>query len=434
MPEIPWYTGVPVMSDFLFVRFAPDPANGNGAGKKMTETAASDIRDVPEIDWFDQARMLHDPYPDYARMRGLGPVVRVPALRRYLLTTHAAVVGAEQHPELFTAHHSRPTMVRALGARPMLRKDDPDHAVERGAINPTLRPKTLIGVWSPHFRETVLRWLDHLADMGPDKADLNRDFAAPVASQNLIDLVGFPASVNVDDMRRWSTDYIAGIGNVLDDAAIWARCDRSQAQANAVLDELLPRLRARPDASITSHLLQAGLPEESVRANVHLTISGGMNEPQHMITNMVWALGTHPGQLELLRGGEVAWGDAFEETVRWISPIGMIPRETTHDVNWFGYRVPAGSDIGLLLASANRDARIFDDPDSYDIRRSARGHLGFGNGTHLCAGRWAAKTAIGELALPMLYERFPTLRIDTRRPTEWYGWVFRGITSLPVTW
>lgn len=118
----------------------------------------------------------------------------------------------------------------------------------------------------------------------------------------------------------------------------------------------------------------------------------------------------------MLRGGEVAWDDAFEETVRWISPIGMIPRETTQDVNWFGYRVPAGSDIRLLLASANRDARIFDDPDSYDIRRSARGHLGFGNGTHLCAGRWAAKTAIEELALPMLYERFPTLRIDTRLP------------------
>lgn len=400
----------------------------------MTGNTVSETRDAPEVDWFDQGRMLRDPYPDYQRMRRLGPVVRVPAIRRYLLTRHAAVAEAEYHPELFTAHQSRPIMVRALGARPMLRKDDPDHAVERDAMNPTLRPKAVAQDWSPRFRETVERWLDHLAAAGPDNADLNRDFAAPVASQNLIDLVGFPPAVDVEDMRRWSADYIAGIGNVMDDAGIWARCDRSQAEANAVLDELLPRLRAEPDGSITSHLLQAGLPEASVRANVHLTISGGMNEPQHMITSMFWALDQHPDQLALLRGGAAGWGDAFEETVRWLSPIGMIPRETTRDVDWFGYRIPAGSDIGLLAASANRDDLVFDDPDRYDIRRHARGHVGFGKGTHLCAGRWAAKAAVGEIALPMLYERFPGLRVDDRRPAEWHGWVFRGLTRLPVTW
>ena len=52
----------------------------------------------------------------------------------------------------------------------------------------------------------------------------------------------------------------------------------------------------------------------------------------------------------------------------------------------------------------------------------------------MCAGRWAAKTSIGELAVPMLYERFPDLRVDERRATTWDGWVFRGLTSLPVTW
>jgi cytochrome P450 len=400
----------------------------------MTETLLDEIQEAPVVDWFDQARMMDDPYPDYARMAGLGPVVHVPAIRRYLLTAHAAVVGAEQHPELFTANVPRATMVRALGGRPMLRKDDPEHAVERRAINPTLRPKTVLDVWSPRFVDNVETWLDHLAEVGPDAADLNRDFAAPVASQNLIDLLGFGNTIDVEDMRRWSTDYIAGIGNVLDDPEIWARCDRSQAQANAVLDELLPRLREKPDASITSHLLQVGLTEETVRANVHLTISGGMNEPQHMITNLVWALSSHPDQRDLLHRGDVSWGDAFEETVRWIPPIGLIPRATTQDVNWFGYHIPAASDVGLLIATANRDATVFDSPDTYDIRRNTRGHVSFGNGSHMCAGRWAAKNAIGEVALPVLYERFPNLRIDDRRTTDWYGWIFRGITKLPVTW
>lgn len=400
----------------------------------MSESDSDAGGEAPVVEWFEQSQMMRDPYPTYERMRALGPVVYVPAIRRYLITTHAAVVGAEQAPDIFTAHASRPTMVRALGARPMLRTDDPEHAVERGAINPTLRPKAVLERWTPHFVATVDRWLDHLEEVGPDEADLNRDFAAPIASQNLIDLVGFPASVDVDDMRRWSLDYIAGIGNVLDDPTIWARCDRSQHEANAVLDVLIPRLRKSPDASITSHLLQVGLPEEAVRANVLLVISGGMNEPQHVITNMVWALSNHPDQLAALLESEVLWGDAFEETVRWLSPIGMLPRETTREVVWQGTRIPGEADVGLLLASANRDSFLFDDPDAFDVRRNARGHLGFGNGAHLCAGRRAAKASVGEVALPRLYERFPHLRVDERRATAWSGWVFRGLTELPVTW
>lgn len=390
--------------------------------------------EVPVADWFDQAAMLADPYPAYARLRALGPVVHVPLLNRYLLTSHASVSGAEQRPDLFSAHSSNNTMVRAVGGRPMLRKDDPEHSTERGAINPTLRPRAVGHDWAPGFRAAVERWLDHLAEVGPDEADLNRDFAGPLAAQNLISLVGFPADVDVQDMWRWSTDFIAGIANLLDDPDVWARCDRSRTETSAILNELLPRLADAPDASVTSHLVQAGLPEAVVRANVNLTISGGMNEPQHMITNFVWALSNNPEQLPLLRDGRASWGDAFEETARWLSPIGMLPRETTQDVDWFGCQIPERSSVGLLLACANRDTAVFEDPDAYDVTRVARGHIAFGSGTHMCAGRWAAKTSIGELALPMLYERFPNLRVDDQRAATWDGWVFRGLTSLPVTW
>src|SRR6476619_4550460 len=173
--------------------------------------------DVPVADWFDQAAMLADPYPGYARLRALGPVVHVPQINRYLLTSHASVTGAEQNPDLFSAHSSNNTMVRAVGGRPMLRKDAPEHSTERSAINPTLRPRAVGQGWAPRFRAAVERWLDHLAEVGPDEADLNRDFAGPMAAQNLIGLIGFPADVDVQDMWRWSTDFIAGIANLLDD-------------------------------------------------------------------------------------------------------------------------------------------------------------------------------------------------------------------------
>lgn len=388
--------------------------------------------DAPVID-VDPADLVRDPYPTYERLRAIGPVVHAPAIGRYLVTTHAAVVEAEQDQETFSVEVSNGLMIRALGGTPMLRKSDPQHAVERKSINPTLRPKAIANTWAPKAETTVERWLDHLEDVGPEAADLNSDYSAPVASQNLIDLVGFH-DVEVRDMARWSIDFIAGAGNVMEDAGIWARCDQSRGEVDAVLDDVIPYLRANPDASMTSHMIEAGLPDDIVRSNVKLTISGGMNEPQHMITNLVWAFDGHPGQ----RGEAIAdpslYGNAFEECVRWQSPIGMIPREAKVEAVLAGVRVPAGANMGLLVASANRDPAAFENPDAFDIHRHARGHLGFGSGVHQCAGRWAAKTMIGEVAVPALYRRFPGLKVDAQRPVTWEGFAFRGITSLPVTW
>ena len=397
-------------------------------------TATTNLN-IPIADWFDPAEAMRDPYPQYAQLRALGPVVYAPTVARVFITNHEAVSEAEHHPEIFSSYsETNLTMMRAIGGRPMLRKDDPEHAQERKAINPTLRPKAIKNIWSPKFQETVEYWLQRLIDIGPEHADINKDFAAPIAIQNLIDLLGFPDTVDVTDMARWSIDFIAGTGNLLDDEDIWHRCDTSRQEVDLILDELLPSLRSNPNGSITSHLLEVGLPEEVVRANVKLSISGGMNEPQHMISNMVWALSKHPEQREMLLNGTAQWGPAFEETARWQSPIGMVPREVAQDTEFFGVRLEKGTNVGLLLASANRDPVAFDNADAFDITRTSGGHLGFGSGVHLCAGRWVAKNAIADHALPRLYEQLPNLQLDSKRPPVWDGWVFRGLTDLPVTW
>src|SRR5699024_6145923 len=158
--------------------------------------------------------------------RKLGPVVSSPSVGRVFITNHGTVSEAEHTPEVIRSYsETNLTMVRALGTRPMRRKDDPDNATEHSAINPTLRPRPGKNLWDPKFADTVNTWIDHLVDVCPETADVNVDFAAPIASQNLIDLVGFPDTVDVEDMRRWSLDFIAGTGNILDDPAIWRRCD-----------------------------------------------------------------------------------------------------------------------------------------------------------------------------------------------------------------
>ena len=409
-----------------------DSVGGNGG--EVPIALSLNAGDYPVADWVDVAKLATDPYPTYARLREESPVAWVPQLNKFLVTNYAGCHTVEQDQEMFSANVSGATMTRAIGAQPMLRKDDPEHSVDRAPVNPVLRPKSIKEVWGLVFERNAETYLQRVAELGPEEADLNRDYAAPVASQNLIDLLGLK-DVSVEQVRRWSHDFIAGMGNVLNDQSIWDRCDAATAEADRLLEELIPYYRQNPDASMVSAFANSGLPTSNVAANVKLTISGGMNEPQHMVTNMVWALSNHAGQREQVLADPALWASAFDEAVRWQSPIGMYPRETTREIVLEGVRIPAGAGIGVVVASANRDATHFGaSAAEFDINRPKRPHLAFGSGVHLCAGHWAAKTSIGQIAVPMAYKRFPGLRIDERRNESWDGWVFRGLTSLPVTW
>ena len=254
-----------------------------------------------------------------------------------------------------------------------------------------------------------------------------------MASQNLIDLLGLK-DVRVEQMRRWSHDFIAGTGNVLDDPAIWARCEASRAELDAILDELIPFYQQHPNASMTSALANSGLPFDNVAANVKLTISGGMNEPQHMVTNMVWALSRHTEQRDRVLHDDALWPAVFDETVRWLSPIGMYPRETTRETMLGGVRLPAGAGIGVVVAPPTGTGPFR--PHGRRIRHLPAQNIPSG----LRQRRASVRRPLGGEDLhrpdrrPPAYERFPGLRIDDTRTESWDGWVFRGLTSLPVTW
>ncbi|MEV4902122.1 cytochrome P450 [Citricoccus sp. NPDC055426] len=390
---------------------------------------AVDVSALPVVD-LDTSALADDPYSTYRHLRETAPVVWAPAINKILFTTFEACAYVENHPEIFSSHVEGAAMVKALGGRPLIRKDDPDHATERQSMNRPLRPRNIQGAWNALFEQNAETYLDRLVEAGPG-ADLNTEFAMPLAGKNLIDMLGLHG-VDPLDIARWSLDFIAGSGNVTDDPDIWLRCETSRAECDAALDEAIPRLRAHPDASITSAMLAGGLPEDAVRNNVKLTISGGINEPQHMITNIVYELSRHPETLEAARQDPTTWDSIFNEAVRKYTPIGMITRETVAKGEFEGFHIPAGAQVGALLASANRDEGRFPDPDGFSLHRSETTSLAFGRGVHQCAGKWAAQSSIGRIAIPRLYERLPDLHQD--RPETWNGWVFRGMTSLPVTW
>lgn len=396
-----------------------------------------EVTTPPVVDWLDPETLLDDPYPSYARLRAESPVAWLPFMSTFLASTYETCRAVLMHPETFSQALDTPgaaTMRRVVGRSTMLDVDDPQHATERTPVNPGLRPKAMKEHWASMFTANARCYLDAVAESGPDSADLNKIFAAPLAAKNLMDILGIRNDVEVSVVREWSAALMAGIANVTNDPQIWGIVDRARSEMDSYLAQLISFYHRHPDKSYTSALVEAGLDDEAVSANVKLAISGGINEPQHAATSMVWGLNENPDQRAAVLADPSLWGNVFDEALRWVSPIGWIPAQALCDTNIAGVDVPKGSVIHSLVSSGNHDETVFCNPGDFDVRRKKVMHLAFGGGIHMCAGMWAAKWSIGNIAIPMLYERFEGLRNADDRESHWSGFVLRGLSSHAVTW
>ena len=236
------------------------------------------------------------------------------------------------------------------------------------------------------------------------------------------------------DMDAWSQGMIDGIANYGGDPAVEARCHAATAGIDAAIDDMAPVLAKAPNPSLLSVMLESGMPMESVRANIKLAISGGQNEPRDAIAGCIWALLTHPDQLALVLAGKVRWVQVFEEYARWISPIGMSPRRIAKPWSINGIELEPEDRIFFMFGSANRDEAHFQDADKFDVRRDTAKSIAFGAGPHYCAGAWASRAMVADVALPSIFARLKDLRLDDAEPVRIGGWAFRGLLNLPAAW
>ncbi len=132
----------------------------------------------------------------------------------------------------------------------------------------------------------------------PAAPTLTKALALPLSAECLKDITGL-TNMRFQDMDAWSQAMIDGIANYSGNKEVEARCHAATAGIDAAIDDMIPVVTKHPNTSILSVLLAAGMPIESVRANIKLAISGGQNEPRDAISGTVWALLTHPEQLAL---------------------------------------------------------------------------------------------------------------------------------------
>ncbi|MDK6274677.1 cytochrome P450 [Pseudoglutamicibacter cumminsii] len=394
----------------------------------------SGAKEAPVADWVTIPELYKDPFPIYERLRAEGGVHWVPAVGRYLITSYSAVSATEHDQETYSANEEGSLQIRAMG-HSMLRKDDPEHYIERAAWQPTLKPGYVRRVWASMYRDLAEKQLEKLIEKGPG-ADLIWDFAAPFASESLRNMIGL-YNATQEDLQRWSQTMIDATGNYADDPDVWAAGKRSFDEVDEALDEMLKYHAKNRDNSLISGLLSIPdyrMPIEQIRANIKMTIGGGLNEPRDALGVAAYALMTHPEQRADVMANQALWPTVFEETIRWVAPIGMYSRQVTRDTVLDGTFLPQGARLGICVLSANRDENVWDSPEKFNIHREAKPHLAFSKGVHVCLGSWAARSQIADVALPLLFNSLEGLDLHPDKPSEAGGWVFRGMLSLPVTW
>lgn len=380
------------------------------------------------------AELERDPYPIYARLREEEPVSWVPAVQLWLVTRYEDVRHVDLTPEIFTAETDPSTLNRTMGHN-MLGSEGPDQQRIRRITEIPFRPRDVEERTQGMIPKLAHELVDGFVDRG--EVDLFTDYCDPMSVRSLQFMLGLD-EVPWQDILRWNEGMMPGLANFEGDPDKQAPADRASAELGEAIERVMQRLQDEPDGSVLSWMLryeQDGdrMTHDEIVANTKLMLSGGLQEPRDLIALTVWALGSDPDQLEHVRKDRSLVRAAVEETLRWAGPVGTSTRQTTQTTELAGVELEAGSLIGAVLSSANRDPRRFSEPDRFDIDRKEGAHLAFSIGTHFCLGAWFGRH-LARVSLDVLLDRLPNLRLDPERPVTLSGWEFRAPDSTWVRW
>jgi cytochrome P450 len=311
----------------------------------------------------------------------------------------------------------------------LLALDPPAHTRLRRMLTPEFTVRRIRRL-APRIEAIVESHLDDLVRQGPP-ADLVSDFALPIPSLVICELLGIPYSERAEFQRR--TRQQIDLSVPLEDRMALAR------ESRAFMREQVARAKAAPGDDMLGMLVREHgdeLSNDELVGIALLLLIAGHETTANMLGLGTLALLCHPDQLARVRDDQASVESAVEELLRWLSivPQGIL-RITTTEVTLAGHTIPAGELVALSLVAANRDQALVEDPDRLDISRGALGHLAFGHGVHHCLGAPLARMEM-TIAFPALLRRFPQLTLAV--PFEEIGFrphhFIYGLQSLPVTW
>jgi cytochrome P450 PksS len=389
---------------------------------------------------------LADPHPLYHRMRKEDPVHWSEWLRAWFLTGYDDVQRCLRDPRLSSRRtdslvgsqlpepdrHLADDYAR-LSRGMMLFADGDDHHRLRTIGNHAFTPSAL-DRFRPVVQEVVDQLLDRVA--GRPVFDIASDLAQPLPAVVIARMFDIPAG-DRDQFQAWADAAATFFGGTIGDPAASARAANAGAlRLEGYFRALLAARREHPGDDLMSLLIRGQddgrLTADEVCCQCIMLLTGGHVTTIDQVSNTVYALLTHPAELQKVRDDPTLIKAAVEESIRYDGAVGLARRVAAADVEVGGKAIRTGDLVYLSVAAANRDPAVFSDPDRFDVTRPANKHIGFGAGPHVCIGQGLARREL-ELGVGTLLRRFPTLRLadpPPRRRCETL--VFRGFHALPV--
>ncbi|MCZ7417351.1 MULTISPECIES: cytochrome P450 [unclassified Streptomyces] len=296
--------------------------------------------------------------------------------------------------------------------------DDPRHELIKTLVGPPVARRA-VEARLPELRAVAERYVEQAVRKGT--ADFQPDVSAPYAIECIARVLGVPEA-DLPQLIEWG-QAVSGF----DDRASGKVNENSAKVQYAIYEygqSLIARKRAEPHTTddLMSVMAREDIPgdtplsEYEREAFFNLLLLAGSEPARNTMAAGVLALAEHPEQWEALRADRSLLPGAIEEMLRWSSPTPYNRRTATRDTVFRDAEIKAGEKVTFWWASANRDASVFAEPTTFDIRRSPNPHLAFGHGTHSCLGEQLARTEI-RLLLEALLERVREIRISG--PVEW---------------
>lgn len=369
-----------------------------------------------------------DPHRLLTRLRESEPVSWLAALEGWLVTRHDLALQAMRDAETFTVQDPRFSTGQVIGPS-MLSLDGEDHELHRTPFVAPFRPGPVREGFTNPITAEATRLIDEIAPR--ESADLQREFAAPLAATIVVRALGLERD-QVEAVLGWYDTIVSGVtaitaGRPLPDEAT---------EAFRQLGVALARVVEHGDQGSTLGAAARGstLTQDQLASNAAVLLFGGTETTEGLISNALLQLLERPTVLDAVRADPDLIGPAIEESLRLEPAAAVIDRYATRDVELGDAQIAEGDLVRVSITGANRDPAVFPDPDTFDLHRpNARRHLAFAQGPHVCLGvhlaRLEARTALGALL-----DRLPNLRLDPERPSKIRGLVFRKPPELNVLW
>jgi cytochrome P450 len=355
-----------------------------------------------------------DPYPHYAQLRELGPVVWLSKQRVYALPRFGECKAVLRDDSAFVSGNgvALNAISNRLSRGTTLGSDGSKHSRRRKLVAHRMLPRAL-GAISGSVDEQATRIVDAALAMG--EIDGVSDLACALPLAVVPDLVGWPRDQR-GDLLAWAgaTFDILGPFN-----RQWMRSSPSSVQMLRFARRVV-RQRSVIDGSLGHDVLTAAddgkLPHRECPPLMVDYVAPSLDTTISAISSALQLFAVFPEQWEMVKDNRDLIPNAVNEVIRYESPVRAFSRKACRESIVGDVTIPAESRVLVIYASANRDEREWDQPDVFDVRRDATRQLGFGHGAHACAGQGLARMET-EAMLSALAERVD--RIELTSPPTW---------------